>query len=341
MKRFLQRLFVFSIVVFLILRVLDIALPYYWGNPGIATKIEFLEEKQDAYNLFFMGSSRVYRQIDPEIFDAHTDSIHSFNLAYRATFNPETYYLLEHFIKRKATQPTYIMIELQNFIPIADKNLGTIEASYYLNYPQLKLAIQDSIQGKSVREIWQNDFTKNYLKAYWNNIWNVGQLKEITAAHPGKGERTKKALGAAKNGFRPLDADIKTSKGLCKRLERLHANSDNYQGKSTYLAALNEYKKYQNRACSKTHLEYIQQIIKKAEGQNYHLIFLLPPKKPELLPLFTQIDENHKINMCDPVDFPHLYETKYWFDEKHLNEYGAALFSRYLVDKFEHTRYPF
>jgi len=135
-----MRLALFAFMLWSVLWLMNTALPYYWGNPGYAAKMDFLGKQRDSFNVFFIGSSRIYRQAMPLVFDAHTQSkTRSFNLGYRATFNPESYYLVENFIKEKAVQPTSILIELQPFVPIADRNLYTVRSNYFLDYSYFSL----------------------------------------------------------------------------------------------------------------------------------------------------------------------------------------------------------
>ena len=82
MKKFILRFFGFIIVVLIINQIIKAAIPYWWGNPYYAEKIEYLKKEKSNYNLIFLGSSRIYRQIDPEIFDRVVSKDHNILILY-------------------------------------------------------------------------------------------------------------------------------------------------------------------------------------------------------------------------------------------------------------------
>jgi len=300
-KHFLIRISLFALLLWSSFWLMDAYLPYYWGNEGMASKIEYLEGKREKYNVFFMGSSRVYRQVIPTVFDAEMgDNTRSFNLGYRGVFNPESYYLLEHFIKKKAIKQTYILIELQLFTPIAERNLHTIRANYFLDYPYFSLVKKYYQYEKFPQNDSINQIIKHYNKSYWGNILKTEHVREMSLSILGQGDRDKHALGKSNDGFHSLEEAALYEKGLTK----LHTN---FLKKYNNIASFfnEEMTNYnialtQNVAIHNTHLDKINQLIRIADRQNYTLIFMLPPKKSALLPLFVQIDAQHRINLAKP-----------------------------------------
>ena len=86
MKSFLFRCAGFGVLLFVALQLVELAVPFYWGNSGFATKMGYLKESGLRYDTLFVGSSRVFRQVDPSIFDGATDGLtKSFNLGVSAT----------------------------------------------------------------------------------------------------------------------------------------------------------------------------------------------------------------------------------------------------------------
>jgi len=278
-----------------------------------------------------MGSSRIYRQVMPDIFDVHTQrTTRSFNLGYRATFNPESYYLLENFIKKKAAQPTHILIELQPFVPIADRNLHTVRSNYFLNYSYFLLVKNEyendhktSSDTFEVSDESAANQLKNLQLSFIDNALKHKHSREMMLSMLGQGDRDTRALGRAKDGFISLDKSAIYQKGLGKRHAKFLAQYDSTQTSfeaemTSYQIALKD-----TLACSTPHLQKINQLIETAAHQNYTLTFVLVPKRSELLPLFRQIPHKHRINLTNPQEFPHFYHNKYWFDKKHFNETGA------------------
>lgn len=336
MKYFLLRILLFALMIWSSFWVLDAWLPYYWGNAGIASKMEYLEGKRADYNVFFMGSSRVYRQLMPDVFDEEMmDDIRSFNLGYRATFNPESYYLLEHFIRKKAAKRTYILMELQPFVPIANRNLHTVSSNYYLDYQYFSLVKKHYKNEQNLSDSIRNSIVGNYRKSYIGNVLKTRHVREMGLGVLGQGDRDGRALGERKNGFHSLDESAVYSKSLVERRARFWEKYDTtkscFEGeKKSYEMSLSK-----KETAHTAHLNKINQLIKSTDQQGYTLIFFLPPKRSELLPLFLQIDAQHRIDMARPDDYPFLYENNLWFDPKHFNEKGAALFTKELAKRFE------
>jgi len=359
-----MRIALFALLLCLLLYLMSAALPYYWGNAGYAAKMEFLSKKRGSFNVFFFGSSRIYRQVMPDVFDAETThKTHSFNLAYRATFNPESYYLLENFIKKKAAQPTHILIELQPFVQIADRNLHTVRSNYFLNYSyfllvkneydnQRKNAAYSSdtskVSDESIRrnlnknssdtskvsDEWAANQLKNLHLSFLDNVLKHNHSREMLLSLLGQGKRDNHALGEAKDGFVALDKSAIYQKGLVKRhtefLEEYDSTQSCFEAEmASYQIALRD-----TLEDNTPHLQKINQLIETAARQNYTLIFVLVPKRSELLPLFQQIPKKHRINLANPQEFPHFYHNKYWFDKKHFNERGAEIFTRELAKKY-------
>ena len=120
-KPFIKKLFVFYFLYLILSSFISVLTPYHQGNPWYSTKIQFLEKNnQIVHNTFFFGSSRIYRQIDPHLFDSTLnlslqESVSSYNVGAPATFNPQTYYLYENFLKSKLSNGVkYCFIELMN-----------------------------------------------------------------------------------------------------------------------------------------------------------------------------------------------------------------------------------
>lgn len=336
MKYILLRILFFAVLLWSSFWIMDVCLPYYWGNEGVATKMEYLEGKRRSYNVFFIGSSRVYRQIMPNIFDAETRSkTRSFNLGYRATFNPESYYLLEHFIQKKAAKRTSILIELQDFKPIDHRNLHTFRSNYYLDNSYFSLVKNYYKNKKKSGENAANEVIKNYTKSYFGNIIKTKHVREMALSLIGWGERDVRALGKLNDGFQSLDEAATYEKAMREMQEKyvkkyatdtscFDVEMKNYENSLT-----------QNKHEHTVHLEKIKQLIDVAKKQNYQLIFVLLPRQSELLPLLLQIDKPHRINMAQPSDYPSLYDNQFRFDPNHFNQKGAALLTRALAQKLE------
>lgn len=336
MKYILFRILFFAVLLWLSFWIMDACLPYYWGNEGVATKMEYLEGKRASYNVFFMGSSRVYRQVMPNIFDTETEGkTHSFNLGYRAIFNPESYYLLEHFIRKKAAKRTSILIELQSFKSIDNRDLHTFRYNYFIDYSYFSLVKNYYKNQKKTEDTIVNKLIIHNRKNYLGNIIKTGHVREMLLSLIGWGERDARALGKLNDGFQPLD-EAATYEKAVRKMQKKYLKKY-ARDTSRFDVETRHYEKAltQDKSEHAVHLDKINQLISAANRQNYHLIFVLLPTQSDLLPLLFQIDEPHRINMAQPSDYPALYDNQFRFDPNHFNQKGATLFSKALAHEFE------
>src|SRR4051812_39823405 len=73
--------------------------------PEITEKYRWLAAHPKAYNVFFIGSSRVRRQLSPEVFDAELAKaglhVRSYNFGIDGMTSPELSYVLERMLARR------------------------------------------------------------------------------------------------------------------------------------------------------------------------------------------------------------------------------------------------
>jgi len=78
--------------------ILRVVLPFPEIDDGVSQKFRFFAAHKDEFDTLFIGSSRVYFQISPAIFDRVTRAsglpTHSFNFGIGGMYLPETSYLL-------------------------------------------------------------------------------------------------------------------------------------------------------------------------------------------------------------------------------------------------------
>src|SRR5438132_13091512 len=79
-------------------------LPFPEIDDGVSQKFRFFAAHKDEFDTLFLGSSRVYFQISPAIFDRVTRAsglpTHSFNFDIGGMYLPETSYLLQQILNR-------------------------------------------------------------------------------------------------------------------------------------------------------------------------------------------------------------------------------------------------
>jgi hypothetical protein len=103
-----------------------------WGSFGVSgpptdlsgardQKLEHLAAHGDEYDTLLIGSSRIFRQLDPAMLDQVAGErglpLHSFNCGVDAMFAPEDSYTLEQALKGRRQPLKWVLIETSVFLP--------------------------------------------------------------------------------------------------------------------------------------------------------------------------------------------------------------------------------
>src|SRR5690554_1581865 len=180
MKQFVLRTLLFTALFIIIKQTINAFAPYYWGNPWYAPKIKYLETKNDSLpNVFFFGSSRVYRQIDPSVFDNTIYNLtnyktKSFNLGAPATFSPQSYFLYSNFLDSKLSQNTKLaFLELTSVDLISNDLLHQERTRYWLNVSDLSFAVNSILLHPDHSTKSKFEGIQNYLTSYIDKLISI------------------------------------------------------------------------------------------------------------------------------------------------------------------------
>jgi len=162
------------------LQIIKKSVPFYWGNKLFAQKIDFLQNANENYDCFFVGSSLTSRHVIPKIINRDT-KLTSYNLGTGSQFKLETSYLIDHLIN------SYDFIDKEDLIildrgvrrikDIDDVNLHTIRSKYYLDLKRLKIGLAYYIKQKNFNQIY------NHILSYFENQLCIGELIKISEIH--------------------------------------------------------------------------------------------------------------------------------------------------------------
>lgn len=344
MKSFIIKLSIFGILYLISSIIISTFTPYHWGNPWYSTKIQFLEKNnQLRYDTFFFGSSRVYRQINPELFDSTFNSISqekikSFNLGAPATFNPQSYYLYEKFLdSRLSNNVKYCFIELMEVDLLNDYFMHQERTTYWQNLSDILFVEKSIYYNKQIDFNQKTTATSNYLISYFENIFHLGHFgKQILT----RNYYDDKYLGSFKNGFFPLEYDFQTTtnkvtrKSLLERKKNLIQKPELIANRKSQIS-----KSYANISATydNINLNKIKELINKSKEKNINLIFILSPRNgsQKLLNLSRKIPKMNLIDLSNPQKYSIFYELENSFDVGHLNTQGATTYSEFLAVEFE------
>src|SRR5882724_5585374 len=126
---------------------LHAVLPFPEIDGGVSQKFRFFAAHKDEFDTLFIGSSRVYFQISPVIFDRVTREsgmpTHSFNFGVGGMYLPETAYLLEHILNLKPRNLRWVFIEYDELqTKWSPENQTSRRALYWADWKRVSLLLR-------------------------------------------------------------------------------------------------------------------------------------------------------------------------------------------------------
>ena len=319
---------------------------YSWGYDGLHAKRMYLKEHSE-FNTLFIGSSAMFRHINPAEFDKNCNDsllINSFNFGIPAMFPLQSEYTYRHLLMEDKPDLKYVfmdLVEVGNLFLIL--NTQRKRTHYWYDFKSYKEALQITWKYDSPAFIKGTAFV-SYTVAYLARLFNAEVVEEVLLTRKKKDPADFPSLMDGRDGFYSLDQeyeDTKDESDAMKNRKQMF-KKDTLQNMKLILASTSyfETEKIAQPVINSLHLEKIDQLIELSKLNGIHLIFILHPRLqkyeyPLIIPLYDQIDDRHKISLNDPGKYPQFYQASYTFDPLHLNEAGANSFSRALANEFQ------
>ena len=347
MKRFALKISFFLVLYVLIGVVISAFVPYHWGNPWYSSKMQYLEEvDKTKYNSFFFGSSRIYRQVNPTIFDSTLQgmdgiSTQSFNMGAPATFCPQSYFMYDKFLESdRAPQARVCFLELMEVDGIRDFFMHQERTTYWQNPKDVIFAVQSMVNNDRISLLAKLKYSSNYLISYCEKILHLGHFgQQITT----RDYYDEKYTGPERNGFLSLETDLRTTNDPEVK-EHLSARFAVPRKDSSLLikrkrSILSHYQTISD-TFDQVNLKRIKDLIGQSKARGIHLVWVLSPRNAsqELVNISRQLPKEHFIDMANPEFFASLYTLRYSFDTGHLNDKGSDLYSKLLAIEFSKIR---
>jgi len=312
--------------------------PYY-GNPYYCEKYKYFTNNHDKFNTVIFGTSRLYREMVPKIFDSLLKEYQTstFNLAAPAVSHPEAYYLYERLLETVETNSLkYSFIELAAPHNSRFENLNTTENHYWHNLKYLNFLIKYTFDSdlSSRRKI---RLIHSYIVGYVNKAINLFGYKKLFNS---KFYKMDFCLGENKDGFYSLEEqmrDFGVGSNAGRRFTSFLKDTTVLDEKisiANKAFSLKTNKQFINEA----HLIKLIELIEKSKQKGIHLIFVMPPGMydyHEVLAIKERLPSNHIIEIANPKIYPELYQVNFQFDIDHLNKKGAVIFTEYLANEFK------
>jgi hypothetical protein len=322
---------------------LRVVLPFPEIDGGVSQKFRFFAAHKDEFDTLFIGSSRVYFQISPAIFDRITREsgmpTRSFNFGIGGMYLPETAYLLEQILELKPRNLKWVFIEydeVQTKWP--SENQTSRRALYWADWKRVSLLLR-KLTDAGTDPLWQPSPTKLrdivlrkkddkntrslltfYAGQFEKNYTNVARATDVLQYFLGRDTKERRAryLGVASDGYviRPNRMSPEQVAEYERGLAAAMAQTD-------------------TRPLSPYAVEAYRQCAQDVRKIGAKPIFLITPSTTELnvaaeSPGLTSV----VMAFNNPRTYPSLYRSEVRRDGQHLTKSGAEEFTRIVATNF-------
>ncbi|MEM9089728.1 MAG: hypothetical protein AAGC93_13395 [Cyanobacteria bacterium P01_F01_bin.53] len=311
--------------------------------PRISEKLAYFEQHKDEFEAVFIGSSRIYRQVSPEVFSREVETrlgqgIKSFNFGIPAMRMPETYFWLGKILSMKPKNLKWVFVEanLSNVdAPLA--NARTNRAIHW-HTPASTLMTLKYILSRQEPPSEKASSAYSHLLPLFYNLLNLGGFSNEFDAftNPARLQidsvEKHDSLGNAVDGYRPLDEV--SAEGPVNRRKVYLEQLDLYRESVSSFAAEPVETSPVATAGDKAFILNFSELISQA---NAAPIFVIPPRlarEGSLTSLYVEGQIETLLAFNNPSQYPTLFEPEYRFDENHLNAQGSEIFTSLLADHF-------
>jgi len=318
-------------------------LPFPEIDGGVSQKFRFFAAHKDEFDTLFIGSSRVYFQISPAIFDRVTREsgmpTHSFNFGVGGMYLPETAYLLEQILNLKPRNLKWVFIEYDELqTKWSPENQSSRRALYWADWKRVSLLLR-KLTDAGTDPLWlshpaklrdiilrQNDekSTRSLLTFYVTqverNYTNISRAADVLDhfLSPDTKEHRASYLGAGSDGY--VTRPNRMSPNEAAAYERALAAAMAEAG---------------TRPLSAYAVEAYRQCAQEVRDIGAAPIFLITPSTTQI-GVATEGTGTPGVVMAfnNPQAYPNLFRSSARRDGQHLTKAGADEFTRILATNF-------
>lgn len=331
MSRFLQHSIIFIGLIGILLIILRILLPYYYGNELFRNKLADFRSTQSKYNGVVFGSSRLYHGLDPELL-GHSlthDAYKFYNFGIEGCINPESYYLYENFVNGLDSGAIQLAILELTHVDSTFRNNQSSRRNYWLRFSDYSNISNRYKDEYNTYEVLQKMVNLHYQK--------LSSLPPIFHYYSNQDDPTDHKIG--KGGYYPFEQMIQHKRNGKSEIEQKYYSFLSDTSKIIpiirqaslfpQLAELDEFNNF--------HYDRLLELIHISTNKGIKLFFLLSPRGglgndySKLIPVANQLDSSLVINLANFRKYPELYLTKNAYEIEHLNQAGAEILTAKLA----------
>jgi hypothetical protein len=322
---------------------LRLVLPFPEIDAGVSQKFRFFAAHKDEFDTLFIGSSRIYFQISPAIFDRVTREsglpTHSFNFGIGGMYLPESAYLLEEILKLRPRKLRWVFIEYDELqTKWSPENQTSRRALYWADWKRVSLLLR-KLTDAGTDPVWlpnaaklrdivlrQGD-EKNtrslltfYVTQFERNYTNVARAADVLDYFFGRDTTEHRAsyLGAAGDGYVPRAGEMSPSQTVAYE-----------RGLAATMAQRS------TRPVSPYTVAAYRQCATEVRDLGATPIFLITPSTTQIS-IATESSALPGVVMAfnKPRTYPNLYHSSIRRDGQHLTKSGAEEFTRIVAANF-------
>jgi hypothetical protein len=318
-------------------------LPFPEIDGGVSQKFRFFAAHKDEFDTLFIGSSRVYFQISPAMFDRVTREsglpTRSFNFGIGGMYLPETGYLLEQILNLKPRNLKWVFIEYDELqTKWSPENQTSRRALYWADWKRVSLVLRkltdagtDSLwrpnPAKLRRIVLRQKPEKNtrslltfYAGQFEKNYTNTARAADVVHRLFGRDTKERRAsyLGIAGDGY--VIKPGRMPPGETAAYER---------GVAVATA------RGSTRSLSPYAVEAYRQCAQEVKTIGAAPIFLIMPSTTQIdLAAESASPPGVVIAFNNPQTYPSLFRSSARRDAQHLTRSGAEEFTRIVAANF-------
>lgn len=308
---------------------------------GLRAKFEYYRDHKDEFDAIYVGSSRLFRGLEPAIVDAEMAQrghpIRSFNLGFGGMTTFEQDFVLRQTVGLKSSKLRWIFFEGGPWDP-ADYFLSNKFTSrsifWHDNYGTLQALHSVVLAKKPPLEKWLIAYTHLQLWAMKTN--NMGQGKAVVSSLLGiTNDSALRGLSdetvAEGLGYQALE-DVPSADPDAAHKALMERRSD-FESRIARIPAWNA----QELDVESYNFDALRAQYQLAREANATLVYILPPNhegNSDRLRLHERGDIPILFDYSDPAKYPEFFQIEKRFDQMHLNKDGALLFSRQFAADF-------
>lgn len=300
----------------------------------VSPKLAWMKQHGDEFDVLFLGSSRTYRQIIPELFDQlMAEAGHptrSFNLGIDGMRPPEDTYVLDQVLRHRSKPLRWVFVECNPLrLSLRDEDRGTLRAAYWHDWKRFATLFERAFLADEKKRNWRDRSKQIY--EVWPDFYEHAEYWFQNATQTGRGHLAIEEwllkggpralplydLGTRRDGYKPSESPEHMN---AQQLAAYHQELEEMRAKPPR-------KDFADRI-SQEELRAKQRLI---EGAGAKMVLLIPPftssryfhPRPEGGALF--------LDFANPEKFPQLFAPEHHSDSGHVNRAGSEIYTREIV----------